>query len=349
MDFLSLVYLNNSVQDYIIFLAVLIGAVIVFRFFKFILVVRLKKIAKKTQTDYDDIFIEVLNKITWLFYLVLSAFIAMQFLEITDLFERIASYVFIIVFSWQIIMSLSVVIDFVLRKAMTKKDKDNETPDMHKIGLFSKLIKILIWVIGGILVLSNLGYDVTTLIAGLGVGGIAIAFALQNVLEDIFSSFSIYMDQPFKIGDYIVVGDKMGTVTKIGMKTTRMLSVQGEEVIIANKELTNAHIQNYRKITERRTQFNLGVAYETSDDSMKKIPNIIEKIISSVDKCRYERAAFKEFGDFSLNYDIVFHHKGNDYGAYLKAREIINLQIKEQFAKEGIEFAYPTQTVIVKK
>lgn len=349
MDYLSIVYWNNSIQDYVYFLAILIGAIIVFRIFKFILVVRLKKIAKKTNTDYDDVFIEVLNKITWLFYLVLSGFIAMQFLVLSESFERVVNYVFVVVFSWQIIMSLSVVVDFALRKALTKKGAEDEGPDMHKIGLFTKLIKVLIWVVGGVLVLSNLGYDVTALIAGLGVGGIAVAIALQNVLEDIFSSFSIYMDKPFRVGDYIVVGDKMGTVTKIGIKTTRLLSVQGEEVVISNKELTNAHIQNYRKITERRTQFNLGVAYETSNDKLKKIPNIIEKIITSTDKCRFERAAFKEFGDFSLNYDIVFHYKGNDYGEYLKARENINLQIKEQFAKDGIEFAYPTQTLFLKK
>ncbi|MFW0862198.1 MAG: mechanosensitive ion channel family protein [Candidatus Komeilibacteria bacterium] len=346
MDFLSFIFWGNSIQEYLVALAILIGAVIVFRVFKLILVARLKKIAKKTSTDYDDAFIAVLNKITWLFYLVLSAFIAMQFLNVGDRFDRIANYVFVIVFGWQVIKSILVVVDFILHKALSKGE---EEPDAHKIDLFSKLIKIIVWVVGLVLVISNLGYDVTALIAGLGVGGIAIAFALQNVLEDIFSSFSIYLDQPFKIGDYIVVGKEMGTVTKIGIKTTRLLSVQGEEVVVSNKELTNAHIQNYRKIKERRTQFDIGVAYETSNDKLKKIPDIIKKIISDNKDCRFERCTFKEFADFSLNYDIVFHYSDNDYNKYLLAREQINLNIKSEFEKEGIEFAYPTQTVIVKK
>jgi len=347
MNYLSIMYWGNSIQDYCVFLAILIGAIVVFRIFKFILVVWLKKIAKKTNTDYDDVFIEVLNKITWLFYLVLSAFIAIQFLVVSEKIDTIASYIFVIIFGWQIIKSLLVIVDFGLHKAMASKE--GEEPDMHKIGLFSKLIKILVWTVGLVLVISNLGFDVTALIAGLGVGGIAIAFALQNVLEDIFSSFAIYIDQPFKVGDYIVIGDKMGTVTKIGIKTTRILSVQGEEVVVSNKELTNAQIQNYRKIEERRSQFVLGVAYETSNEKIKKISSMIKEIVNNIKDCRFDRAAFAEFADFSLNIDIVFYFKNNDYNEYLKAKEEINLNIKEQFEKEGIEFAYPTQTVIIKK
>jgi len=349
MNYLSMIYWNNPIQDYVIFLVIFILAIIVFRTFKLVLVARLKRIAKKTNTDYDDALIVVLNKITWLFYLVLSAFIAMQYLVVDDSFIRVANYIFVVVFSWQIIMSVLVIVDFVLKKTMIKKSGDGEELDLHKMCLFSKLIKILVWIIGGVLILSNLGFNVSALIAGLGIGGIAIAFALQNVLEDVFSSFVIYIDQPFKVGDYIVIADMMGTVTKIGIKTTRLLSVHGEEVVISNKELTNAHIQNYRKITERRTQFTLGVAYETDSAKLIMIPGMIEKIISSVDECRFDRASFKEFADFSLVFDIVFFFKGSDYNKYLKAREIINLEIKKQFANEKIEFAYPTQTIFVKK
>lgn len=349
MNYLSLIYWNNSIRDYVIFFLIFIISIIVFRIFKLILVSRLKKIAKKTNTDYDDVLITVLNRITWLFYITLSAFIAMRYLVVADSFIRIVNYVFVVVFSWQIIMSVLVIVDFVLKKTMIKKSGDGEELDLHKMSLFSKLIKILVWIIGGVLILSNLGFNVSALITGLGVGGIAIAFALQNVLEDVFSSFAIYIDQPFKVGDYIVIADKMGTVTKIGIKTTRLLSVQGEEVVISNKELTNAHIQNYRKITERRTQFTLGVAYETDSAKLKMIPKIIEKIISSTDGCRFDRASFKEFADFSLVFDIVFYFKGSDYNKYLKVREIINLEIKKMFDKEKIEFAYPTQTIFVKK
>lgn len=349
MSILDTIYFGNTVQDYLICLAIFVGLLIVFRIFKTIVVARLKKVSKQTKTEYDDSVVTVLEEISWLFYVVLSLFLAIQYLAVSEAVGKIAYYIFIIVLTWQVIKSILVVVDVVIKQYMKGKQDDQEEPDKHKIFLFSKLIKIIVWVIGILLVLSNLGYNITTLIAGLGVGGIAVALAMQNVLEDIFSSFSIYMDQPFKVGDYIVVGDKMGTVTKIGIKTTRLTSVQGEEVVISNRELTNTHIRNYRKIEERRAQFALGVAYETSNEKLKKIPAMIEEIINATENCRFDRATFKSFGDFSLNFDIVFYYKSNDYVEFLKAQEKINLAIKEQFENNSIEFAYPTQTVFVKK
>lgn len=354
MALLSLEFFNNTIQEYLIFLGILFGLIIVFVIFKSIIVHRLKKVAGLTKTEYDDALIKIIQKISWLFYFILALFVASKYLVLGDLYSKIIYYIFVIILVWQIIKSIQVGLDFLIEQYIIKKNKENDDdeedgPDVHKIAMFTKLIKIIIWIVGGLLIVSNLGFNITSLIAGLGVGGIAIALAAQNILEDIFASFSIYLDQPFKIGDYIVVGDKMGTVKKIGIKTSRITSLQGEEIIISNKELTNAHIQNYKKMEERRINFSLGITYETSNDKLKKIPALVEKAVNSVKDCRFERAVWKSFGDYSLGFDIVFYYPNNDYTEYLLAQEQINLLIKDFFEKEGIDFAYPSQTIFLNK
>ena len=164
-----------------------------------------------------------------------------------------------------------------------------------------------------------------------------------------FSSFSIYFDQPFKVGDFIIVGGHEGTVKKIGLKTTRIKALRGEEVVISNSELTSAHVQNFKRLRKRRVAFMIGVMYGTPSAKLKKIPEIVQSVVEGVEGTELGRVHFKEFGDFSLNYEIVFHALTNVYKEYMDAREQINLGLVDAFAKEGIEFAFPTQTVHVVK
>ena len=217
------------------------------------------------------------------------------------------------------------------------------------IDLLAKALKAILWVVAVVLVLSNLGYNVSTLIAGLGIGGIAIAFALQNILGDLFASFAIYFDKPFQVGDYIIVDDDAGTVKHIGIKSTRIQSRQGEELIISNKELTEARVHNYKKMEKRRIVFTFGVIYETPTQKLKKIPNIIKEIVGKTETAEIDRVFFKEFGEFGLNFEIVYFLKSSDYALFVETQPKINLAIKDSFEKEGIEMAYPTQTVFVKK
>ena len=213
----------------------------------------------------------------------------------------------------------------------------------------AKIIKGVIWGFGILLVLSNLGINISSLLAGLGIGGIAVALALQNILGDLFSAFAIYLDKPFEVGDFIVVGESKGTVEKIGIKTSRLRALQGEELIISNKELTNARIQNFKKMKERRITFRLGVTYETPLEKLKKIPEIIKQIITSFEDTRFERAHFVQFGDFALIFEVVYYMTTPAYIDYLNTQEKINFKIKEIFEKENIEMAYPTQTIFLKK
>lgn len=210
-------------------------------------------------------------------------------------------------------------------------------------------MKICLWVFAGLIVLSNLGFNISSLIAGLGIGGIAVAFALQNILTDIFSSFSIFLDKPFKAGDFIVVGNDMGVVEKIGIKTTRLKTLQGEELVVSNKELTSVRVRNFKKLEKRRVVSMLGICYETNSEKLKAIPSIIKDIVSAIDVTEFDRCHFKDYGDFSLNFETVYYINSADYAQYMDAQQAINFRIKEEFEKRSIGFAYPTQTLYIQK
>jgi small-conductance mechanosensitive channel len=196
------------------------------------------------------------------------------------------------------------------------------------------------------------GIDLTGLAIGGAATAIVIGFALQHVLSDFFSAFSIYFDKPFEIGDFIIVGDYSGTVTKIGMKSTRVQLLQGEELVLANSELTKTSIRNFKKMKRRRINFSFGVTYDTPLKKLKMIPEIIKKIINP-EKLehvhRLDRIHFTEFGDFSLNFEVVYYMKSQDYVKYRDTQQEINFRIKEAFEKEGIEMAFPTQTIFLNK
>ncbi|MFC1774805.1 mechanosensitive ion channel family protein [Nanoarchaeota archaeon] len=241
------------------------------------------------------------------------------------------------------------VIDYGTQKVIRKRLDEEKDADTSIIDVLGKILKISIWFIAALLILSNLGYNISTLIAGLGIGGIAIAFALQNVLTDIFASFSIYFDKPFKVGDYIVVGADDGIVKKIGIKSTRITTLRGEELVISNKELTESRIHNYKKMKERRVVFSLGVTYDTKNKDLEKIPKMVESIFSKNKDAKLDRVHFKSFGEFSLNYEIVYFLKTRDYEKYMDVQQVLNLEIKKQFDKAKIDMAFPTQTVIVQK
>ncbi|GIW62644.1 MAG: large conductance mechanosensitive channel protein MscL [Patescibacteria group bacterium] len=228
--------------------------------------------------------------------------------------------------------------------------KKNQHLDKTLLLLTKRLTKILIWILLGLLTLQNLGYNVSTLIAGLGIGGIAIAFALQNILSDIFASFSIFFDRPFEINDYIVVGNNKGVVKNIGIKTTRITSLEGQEVIIPNKELTETIVENYGRIKNRRISLKLTIEYNTTNQKLKKAIEIIKDAIEKQKEVeKIDWVVFKSFSDSALVIEAVYYLKNADYLAYLKTQESINFEIKEKFEQEKIEFAYPSQTVYLRK
>jgi len=209
------------------------------------------------------------------------------------------------------------------------------------------VIKALIWIGGTLMLIENLGYNITTIITGLGIGGIAIALAAQNILGDLFSYFVIFFDKPFEIGDFIVAGEHMGVVEKIGIKTSHVRSLDGQQLIMPNAEMAKSVIQNFKRLQRRRVVFSIGVVYYTSSVKIRAIPQMIKAIVSKEVNATFDRAHLKSFGDFSINYEIVYYIESADYLTYMNIQQAICMNIFEKFECEEIEFAFPTQTLFL--
>ena len=339
-------YFGNSLLQYTKAVGLFIVLLIVFKIIQYVILKRLENLAKKTKTDIDDTLISIVKSLRPQFYWFLAFFFAVKFLTLNTLTVKIIGGILVIWVVYQVIKGVQILINYILNKKFGKENDKNAKAAINYIGLVSK---ILLWSVGLLLILSNLGIDITSLIAGLGIGGIAIAFALQNILTDLFSSFAIYFDKPFTIGDFIALGDSKGTVEKIGIKTTRIRSTTGEEIIISNKELTSARVNNFGRLKERRNAFTIGVIYETPQEKLKLIPSIVQKAVESTELTRFDRTHLSSFGDFSINFDISYFTETSDYKKFMDIKQDINLKIKEGFEKEGIEFAYPTQKLFVTK
>jgi small-conductance mechanosensitive channel len=205
----------------------------------------------------------------------------------------------------------------------------------------------IIWICGFLFLIDNFGFDITTIVAGLGIGGIAIAMASQTVLGDLFNYLAIYFDKPFEQGDFIVLDDKMGVVEYIGIRTTRLRTLGGEQLVCSNTDLTSARVHNYKRMRERRSVFNVGVVYNTPLSKLRSLPGAFRKIIESVPSTRFDRAHFSSFGASSLDFEIVYYIISVEYNEYMDIQQKINLAIFELFEKESVEFAFPTQTIIL--
>jgi len=344
---LEVTFLGNTLLSYAQAVGVFVLLSIIFKFVQFLVLHKLAKLAEKTKTDIDDTFIKIVRSLKPSFYYFVAFYFAIKFLIFTPLASQIINGILIAWIVYQVIIAVQILIDYVLEKKLAKKEEDANTKAALKY--VSNIAKAALWVLGVLLILSNLGINITSIVAGLGIGGIAIAFALQNILGDLFSSFAIYFDKPFKVGDFIIVGDHLGTVEKIGIKTTRIKALQGEEVIISNQELTSTRVQNMKRMKERRIAFSFGVLYETPVKKVKKIPEMVTQIIGGIGMARLDRAHFKSFDDSALGFDVVYYVKKPDYNTYMDVQQEINVKLMEVFEKEGIAFAYPTQTLYIQK
>ena len=349
LDFLNYQIGNNYGYDYLMALVSFIVFVVALLIFKGAIIHRLKKLAKKTKTEFDDNLIKFINGLHWHFYVFLSLFISLQFVTISASMDKFLNHIFIIFVVYYSVKFLQNIFDFAADKLKQKGKKEEAEHYSSVIEVLKKVVKGVLWAVAVIIVLSNFGYNVSTLAAGLGIGGIAIAFAFQTILGDIFASFSIYFDKPFKVGDFIIIGNDMGTVKHIGIKTTRIQTLQGQELVMSNKELTETRVNNYKKMQKRRIAFTFGVEYGTKLKKLEKILEVVKEIFKKIKIADLDRVHFKQFGDFSLNFEVVYYVNKPDYLVYMDTQQEINFALKEGFEKEGIEFAFPTQTLFVKK
>lgn len=304
--------------------------------------------AKRTKTKIDDEILRNVKVPVLLLATLLGVFYALNSLSFLNPYAHVLEVTFTVA-QILIVTFITTRVLNVLAKWLAERARREKRVSEHILFVLKKLIQAAVYLFAFLAILVAFGTDLSGVIVGLGVGGIAIALALQNVLSDVFSAFSIYFDRPFELEDFIVVGDYAGTVKKIGIKSTRLQLLQGEELVISNRELTTTSLRNFKKLKKRRVVFKLSVAAYTPVEKLEKIPGLIQKIAEDIELVEFDRAHFTEFGNFTLDFQVVYYMKTSDYNKYLDAQQKINLGIIEALAKEGIVMPFPTQTIFVRK
>lgn len=346
---LNLQFYGNDLHQWLLATGVLLGSFLILILIKKLLKKRLLRLVESSATEIDDFLIPLVNQTRLFTLFVLSIYLASFFLTVAPDVQQRLDIVFRVVFFLQIgFWGMGVISFFVNRQVSGKLDQDHGE-DATTIDAFGLVAKIGLWIVVSLVILDNLGVKVDSLITSLGIGGIAVALAVQNVLGDLFASLSIAMDKPFVIGDFVIVDEFAGTVEDIGLKSTRIRSLSGEELIFSNADLLNSRIRNFKRLEERRISFSVGVVYGTPADQLDRIPEMVEEIITPLENVRFDRVHLKSMGDFSLNYEIVYYVRQPDYEVYMDVQQEINLAIYRRFEQEGIEFAYPTQTLHLEK
>lgn len=342
-EFLNNHYFGNAVKDYLLALFYFAGAWIACRMLEKVALARLRALAEKTESKLDDFVVALLNKtIVPLFYLG-AFYFAVTALTLGASLANLIKAFCVIVLTVQTTRLMIAIALFVIEGNWFQQTQLQSGGAVSKSIV--KIIQITIWGLAVVFILDNLGFNVSAVVAGLGIGGIAVAFAAQQILGDLFNYFVIFFDRPFEEGDFVIFDDFRGEIEKIGIKTTRIRSLDGEQIVVANTDLASSRIRNYKKMIKRRVLFKLGVVYQTPLEQLKRIPGMIREIIQHIDKTVLDRAHFKSFGDFSLDIEVVYYVLSGDYNVYMDIQQQINFKIMEAFEKEKIEFAYPTQTV----
>lgn len=337
---------NNSLLDWS--LALVIAAVVLLVLLTIRRAVRAyhKRMLATSETELLEIPMQVLSRTTLLLMLVVSLYIGSQWLASGPTARRVLNSAITIALFWQAgIWMMAAVSIWIERKRQRSLTTDRAA--VGSLGIISFVVNVVIWAMVLLLTLDNLGIDITALIAGLGIGGIAVALAVQNVLGDLFASLSITLDRPFVVGDFLILGDFLGSVEYIGIKSTRLRSLSGEQIIISNSDLLGSRVRNYGRMNERRVVFATRIPYETPLEQLEQIPGLIRQIIESASNTRFDRSHLATHAPGSIDYETVYYVLSADYNKYMDIQQGINLRLHRELEQRGIKFAYPTQRMFV--
>ena len=345
MNWLSIVLWKNEMKSYLLAIAATCGVMVVLWLLRRIMVSYFSRQARESDHDGYDFMLAMAERTLFPLLLMVSLYAGMSFLTIpAGVTSWVASGAIAAVILQAAIWA-NALVTFGLNRYQ-KQYRNSDPARMTTVRAVSLSARLLLVVIAAILILDNLpGVEITALVASLGIGGIAIALGVQSILSDLFASLSIILDKPFVLGDFIIVDSYLGTVEYIGLKTTRIRSLSGEQLVFANSDLLQSRIRNYKRMAERRVVFSVGVTYQTAHAHLKSIPEWIEAIIADLDLTRFDRAHFQAFGDYALKFEIVYYVLDPDYNRYMDIQQAINLAIYQKFEEEKIDFAYPTQTI----
>lgn len=305
---------------------------------KFI-IFKLKVISAKTANNIDDIIVEVLQSTQYLTFIMLATLLGIRILDLPEKWVTRLDHLTFIVLGIQAAIWISKAITIWTNNKLTSREGDIPNPVIT--AMLAWVFKTVVWTILILTVLANVGVNITAFVTSLGIGGVAVALAVQNILSDLFASLSIGLDKPFVIGDFIIFGDVMGTVERVGLKTTHIRSLNGEQIVCSNTELLKNTIHNYKRMSQRRVVFSFGVSYATPPDSLEKIPVMIKQTIEKIEKTRFDRAHFKGFGSVTLDFEAVYFIVTDDFNLYMDIQQSINLTIMRELKTMNVDFALP--------
>jgi small-conductance mechanosensitive channel len=348
MEFFQTEIASNTLQNWLIAAIIAAAVFLIAGIIRFIAIRQLTRFAGNTDVPLWPVLLAVVRKTKWLFITLLAFFIAAIVIELPATARANLNTTIIIALLIQAGLWGAAALR-VFSEQYRKRQLEKDPASVTTLNVLNIIGKVVLWAIVLLLVLDNLGVNITALVAGLGVGGIAIALAVQTILGDLFASLSIVLDKPFVVGDFLIVGDLLGSVEHVGLKTTRLRSLSGEQLVFSNSDLLNSRIRNYGRMYERRVQFDIGVTYQTPRDKLTTITQIIREAVEKLEKTRFDRSHFKEYGDSALVFESVYYVSGPDYNTYMDIQQAINLHIHECFEREGIAFAYPTRTLFVQQ
>jgi small-conductance mechanosensitive channel len=343
---MSSIYFGNSTKTWLI--AALVAAVVylVLAVSRRILISRLGALAERTETDVDDAIVDLIKNTRPFFLAAFAIGAAMRGLAIhTKLVGPLSALLQLLVLI-QVGLWVGGLIEFLVGRALTKRREAADRIGIAAVKAIGVTVKVVAWIILALVALEFVfGKSVSTLVTGLGIGGIALALAVQNILGDLLAAVAIVFDRPFDVGDSIAIDNLSGTVEQIGLKTTRLRSVTGEQLVIGNAELLKSKLRNYTRMYERRVQLNLDVTYDTPADVIARIPGIVKEIVNGQTSVRFERSHFAGFQESALRIETVYFVLDRDYKKFMDVQQAVNLEVLRRFVTEGIDFAFPTQTV----
>jgi len=340
-------YLGNSLHSYLLSLLTFIAVWVALLYLRSFVKSRVHAIAVSEGSHYWALLRDLLREIRPFFFPVMALYVATRRLELSPLSMKYLTIFCLAVLVVQIIKIASEIVVFFITRNRTADSSDSGSRNANRNIIM--LIRFALWSAGLLFILDNAGFNVATFIAGLGIGGVAIALASQAILGDTFSSFAISLDKPFEAGDYIVVDNFQGTIEVIGLKTTRIRSLTGELVIFSNSDLSKSRIRNYKRMQQRRINTKLGVTYDTSYENLRKIPDILRSIFDEVENAKLDRVHFASYGDYALIFELVYFVPTPEMADYMNVQQELNFRIHEEFSKAGIEFAFPSQTIYLQQ
>jgi small-conductance mechanosensitive channel len=339
-------FLGNSLIRWAQSLGTALGILAVLWLARRVLSVRLGALAARTTNSWDDLFVLLVQRTHGATLAVVALWPALGVVEMPASAIEVARVLTVVVGGLQLAIWGNQVIAHVL-DARVAQLRQADPASATTLNGMTILARGVLWVVLVLLALDNLGVNISALVAGLGIGGVAVALALQNILGDLFASLSIVLDKPFVVGDFIVVGDLMGTVERVGLKTTRVRSLSGEQLAFANADLLGSRIRNFKRMAERRVLFTVGVTYQTSAEMLARISSVLQEVVSAEPGVRFDRAHLRSFDDSAITFEVVYYVLDPDYNRFMDVQQQINLAIYRRFEADGVEFAYPTRTVYI--